>query len=140
MKRVVFITMSAILLFSFSVFAQKIQPRPVPKPQLMTVQDDVSGSFLVFEMTSGEYKFIRCKDGAVLTGYGLVKETAEGDYTFEHIQPDRRLTFWCNMTTHEGKGYVETFSRVTLRYDTEPINEPLYDSYMDDSVADCVKK
>jgi hypothetical protein len=127
------------MLFSFSVFAQRIQPRPVPKPQLMTVQDDVSGSFLIFEMTTGEYKFMRCKDGVVLTGFGLVQETAEGDYTFEHIQRDRKLIFVCYMGTHEGKGYAETFSRITSGYDVEPVKETLYDSFMDDSVPGCVK-
>lgn len=140
MKRPVIILMSAILLFSFSVFAQRIQPRPVPKPQLMTVQDDANGNFLIFEMTSGEYKFIRCRDGATLSGYGLVKETPEGDYTFEHIQPDRKVVLYCNMTTHEGKGYVETYSRVIWRYDIEPISESLYDSDMNNSVPDCEKR
>ena len=140
MKRVIFITVSAILLFSFSVFAQRIQPRPGLKPQLMTVQDDATGNFLVFELTSGEYKFFRCKDGAVLSGYGLVKESQDGDYTFEHIQPDRKLVFFCNMTSHEGKGLVQTFSRLTWRYDIEPMNEAIWDSNMDDSVTECIRK
>jgi hypothetical protein len=140
MKRLVVIIMSAVMLFSFSVFAQRIQPRPTPKPQFMTVQDDASGNFLIFEMTTGEYKFVRCTDGLVLKGYGLVKEMVEGEYTFEHVQPDRKLTFVCYMGTHVGKGFVETFSRVTWRYDFEPVKEALFDSNMDDSVADCVKK
>lgn len=139
MKRFSLILMSAIMFFSFSVFAQKLQPRPTPKPQLMTVQDDVSGSFLIFEMTSGEYKFMRCRDGATLSGYGLVKEPADGIYTFEHIQPDRRLVFACNMITHEGKGYVETYTRLTSKYDVEPFSETIYDGLMDDSKSECFK-
>jgi hypothetical protein len=139
MKRFTLILMSAILFFSFSVFAQKIQPRPTPKPQLMTVQDDVTGNFLIFEMNSGEYKFVRCRDGATLSGYGLVKEISDEVYTFEHIQLDRRLVFVCNMNMHEGKGKVETFSRITPNYTIEPFNEAVYDKFMDDSKSECIQ-
>jgi|ERR1044072_5031901 hypothetical protein len=140
MKRLVIIIASAILLFSFTVLAQqKAQFRPVPQPVVMTVQDDTSTSFILFEVSTGEYKFVRCRDGATLTGIGLVKETPDGDYTFEHIQVDRRVVFQCNMTTHEGKGYVETFARLTTKHDREPIKESISDKYMDDSSAECVK-
>ena|SRR5215211_2310623 len=140
MKRLAIFIMCGIMLFSFSVFAQRIQPRPTPKPVLYSIEDDANGNFFMFDETTGEYKFIRCRDGAKLSGYGLVKETAEGIYTFEHIQPDRRIVFSCNLNTMQGKGFVETYSRITWRYDFEPISESLYDSNMDNNLMDCAQK
>jgi hypothetical protein len=55
------------------------------------LKDDRSGNLLQFNSTSGQYKFIRCSDGFMLSGTGLVR-LVNGILTLTDSKPDRRVS------------------------------------------------
>jgi hypothetical protein len=55
------------------------------------LKDDRSGNLLQFNSTSGQYKFIRCSDGFMLSGTGVVR-LVNGILTLTDSKPDRRVS------------------------------------------------
>jgi hypothetical protein len=126
MRKLSLMTAMLFLLVSASVRAQD--------SDLVTVQDDVTNSFIVFSIKSGEYKYIRCGDQSVLYGFGKV--TLNGcNISLEDVEPDRRVLVSVNICDQEGKAAVEVFEPTTAT----PMREYFKDSSMKDNVADCVK-
>jgi hypothetical protein len=127
-----------VLLAGVSVQAQKSGKGPISPIIInhsITVQDEGSGSYLVFDPNSGEYKFRRCKDDFEMAGFGLVK--VDGcSITFEDMQLDHRVLASTNECTQEAKAFVEVFA--DLPFGTEPVKEVLDDRDMRDNTLNCV--
>ncbi len=132
--RLSFFAILALLLGS-SVSAQDkfISPVDPPTPQsdLVTVQDDNTGNFLIISLNSGEYKFFRCRDQVSISGIGSVK--IDGcSVSFQDLKADRRVLASLNICAQEGKAAVETFSPNTVE-----LKEFFSDNDMRNSTADC---
>ncbi|MEW6131222.1 MAG: hypothetical protein AB1757_29605 [Acidobacteriota bacterium] len=142
MKRILTVLIPLALLLSLSTFAQKnsdIDPAPVSPPTdpIMIIQDDTSGNFIVFDQTTGAYKFVQCNSNVILSGLGLVE--ADGDsLTLIHIQSDRQVIFSCNMATHEGKGSIEIMPLPKLGIKSQVMT--VLDSDMTNSSTNCYEK
>lgn len=113
--------------------------------ELVTVQDDATKSFLVFNIKSGEYKFIRCGDQNVL--YGIGKVTIDGCNVYlEDVSSNKRVVASVNICDQEGKAAVEVFEAAPATNSLKspaaastPMKEYLKDSSMKDNTPDCVK-
>jgi hypothetical protein len=152
-KKITFIFSWVILLAAFSVQAQQItgvktvQPVPQiqpaqPPPQfdnLITVEDEATGSFLVFSPLSGEYKFFRCSDGVGMSGKGKVKIDGCAIY-LEDVQPSHRVLVSVNQCAQEGKAAIERFALKDRPYEVLEIKAYLSDSNMRDNTQSCQPK
>src|SRR5215212_11673349 len=113
--------------------------------ELVTVQDDATNSFLVFNLRSGDYKFIRCGDQSVL--YGIGKVTVSGCNVYmEDVGTNKRVLASVNICEQEGKAAVEVFEAPPVKDSLKsptiastPMKEYLKDSSMKDNVQDCIK-
>jgi|ERR1044072_2735326 hypothetical protein len=142
MKRHVLFFATIALLMVASVSAQEkftTASNDLPaQSELITVQDDRTGNYLVFSITNGEYKFIRCKDQFALSGFGKVKVTG-CSVTLEDIKTDRRVLASIDECTQTAKASI-TLASPTPRFDTQPVKELLTDVDMRDSTTDCTPK
>lgn len=137
MRKLVYLCAMIVLLAGVSVQAQKKKARigQIIINHNITVQDEVTRSYLVFDPNSGEYKFHRCKDDFEMAGFGFVK--VDGcSITIEDMQLDHRVLSSVNECTQEAKAFVEVFAEVP--FGTEPVNEVLDDRDMRDNTLSCV--
>lgn len=156
MKKVTLIFSLFILLVALSAQAQQLPgikhpPVITPDPQAgpviqydntITVEDDASGYFLIFNPISGSYKFSRCSEGTainVMSGTGKVK--IDGcSVSLEDVQPSRTVLVSVNKCTQEGKAAIEQFSVKDRPLDILEIKEYLSDSNMRDNTRSCKPK
>ena len=156
MKKVTFIFAVLILFAVMSVQAQqkpgiKYPPQPVqqppqiqpaPTPQYdnsITVEDDATGNFLVFDPNSGKYKFFRCSEGSaisVMSGTGKVKINGCA-IDLEDVQQSHSVLASVNKCTQEGKAAIEQFTVKDRPYDVLEIKAYLSDSNMRDNTQSC---
>jgi hypothetical protein len=142
MKRyVLFFAITALLMVA-SVGAQNrltAGTNDLPsQTELITIQDDSTGSYLIFSIRNGEYKFIRCKDQFALSGIGRIK--VDGcSVTLEDIRTDRRVLASVDECTQTAKASVALASP-TPSFTTQPTKDLLLDSDMRDSTTDCAVK
>jgi hypothetical protein len=134
-----------VLVAGVSVQAQKevrlIGP-PIPFNRTISIEDDTTGNFLMFELASGEYKFIRCGDQFILKGVGFVK--IDGcSIQFEDLEVDHRVVASVNECAQEAKAIVETFgtpSITTNTADTSLFKAFLIDANIGNNLMDCAPK
>lgn len=70
------------------------------------IQGDSGGALLVFNSKTGDYKFVRCKDGAALSGTGQIR--ADGcQIVLEDTRPTHSVSASVNTCVQQGKGSVE---------------------------------
>jgi hypothetical protein len=82
---------------------------PVQFDQTISVQDDLTGNFLVFSTGTGKYFFTRCSDGFTLGGVGVVK--VDGCMIqLEDLQAGHRVVASVNECAQQGKAIVEKFA------------------------------
>ena len=82
---------------------------PVQFDQTISVQDDLTGNFLVFNTGSGKYFFTRCSDGFTLGGVGFVK--VDGCMIqLQDVQAEHRVVASVNECAQQGKAIVEKFA------------------------------
>jgi hypothetical protein len=147
MKKITVILSLIVLMGAVSVQAQKgstITPNPLPSitPQydnLITVEDETTGSYLVFHVPSGEYKFIRCSDGAAMSGVGKVKIDGCAIY-LEDVQQDHRVLASVNQCAQEGKAAIERFAVKGQPFAVQELKEYLSDNNMRDNTQSCSPK
>ena len=73
MKKIGLMFAMILLLAGVSVSAQNFGSNQVFDRQYdINVQDETTGSYLLFNSTTGSYKFVRCSDGATMKGLGQV--------------------------------------------------------------------
>jgi hypothetical protein len=153
MKRITFILALLILFAAIAAQAQQktgiqsspkplqpapqIQPPPTPQyDNLITLEDDTTGSFLIFSPLSGQYKFFRCSDAAAMSGVGKVKIDGCAIY-LEDVQPSRSVLASVNKCTQEGKAAIEQFTVKESPYDVQEIKSYISDNNMRDSTQSC---
>ena len=112
--------------------AQPTNP-PIRFDHEITIEDDSTGSFLVVDPNSGEYKFYRCSDGAYLSGFGKVKVNGCA-ISFEDASRDHRVLASINECTQEAKSAVEVFGGLVNQ---KPLKEFLSDKDMRDNTLSC---
>jgi hypothetical protein len=148
MRILTLVSTMVLLAAAGSVQAQKGPPGPIGPPtheQEISVEDDKTGSFLVFHTASGEYKFTRCIDGFTLSGVGVVKVDGCSIH-LEDVQAMHRVAVSIDECGQQAKGLVETFLTVTTKgkkpvFDGRPLfREFLGDSNMGDDLMDCAQK
>jgi hypothetical protein len=152
-KKIIFFFALIILFAVFSVQAQQkpgikyppqpvqtapqIQPAPTPQyDNLITVEDEATGSYLIFSPLTGEYKFIRCSDSSAMSGKGKVKIDGCAVY-LEDVQPSRSVLASVNKCTQEGKAAIEQFPLKDSPYEILEIKAYLSDSNMRDNTQSC---
>lgn len=118
-----------------SVESKLITP---PMNELIVLQDDGSGGFLMFDPNTGAYKIQMCKSGYAWEGTGQIK--IDGPSIFlSVVQPGCRMFVVVDMLGHQGKSTVDLFKEPKSAYPLiEPIYEEWSDSDMRDSKMDCV--
>lgn len=144
MRTVGLVSLMVVLMISVSVNAQKqggLKPMP-PVIQFdhdLIVEDDVSGSFLVIDPMSGDYKFYRCSDGFALSGTGAVKISG-CSISFEDLTAGRRVLASIDECTQQAKAVVQTFALVGNTADVTTIKESLGDTNMRNNTLGCSNK
>ena len=143
MRKVGIVSLMVVLMLSVSVSAQKqggVKPKPpvIEYDHDLSVEDDATGSFLVIDPTSGNYKFIRCSDGFALAGTGAVSIRGCG-ISFEDLTPGRRVLASIDECTQQAKAIVETFAVVGSASDMA-MKESLGDTNMRDNTMSCLPK
>ena len=144
MRTVGLVSLMFVLMISVSVNAQKqvdLKPKP-PVSQFdhdLIVEDDVTGSFLVIDPMSGDYKFYRCSDGFGLSGTGAVKIQGCA-VTFEDLTPGRRVLASIDECTQQGKAVVQTFALIGSTADVTTIKESIGDTNMRNNTLGCSNK
>ncbi|MEW6130569.1 MAG: hypothetical protein AB1757_26275 [Acidobacteriota bacterium] len=143
MKRVLCILVTVTCLLVAPVVAQEkyitLYSQPIPESDLITIQDDSTGNFLLISLSSGEYKFYRCRDGLTFAGIGTVKLNGCA-VTFESIDKLHRVLASVDECDQQAKAAIEIFTRWGNKFDIEPIKEYLSDSNMRDSTTECTTK
>ena len=154
MKKITAI-LSLVLLFAvMSVQAQLktgVKPAPQPKPiepapqpvqqfdNLISVEDNATGRYIVFSPLSGEYKFFGCSDGTELSGIGKVKISGCSIF-LEDLQPSQRVLISVNQCDQEGKASIERFAVKDNPFAVVEIKAYFSDSNMRDNTQSCVPK
>jgi hypothetical protein len=143
MKRLGLVCLFVVSLMGVSVFGQtKPILQPVDTPPIkfdheITIEDDSTGSYLMFDPNTGEYRFNRCSDGAFLSGFGKVKVNGCA-ITLEVSARDRRVLATVDECTQVAKAAVEIFAPVLGPANTKPLKEFLSDKDMRNNTLSCV--
>jgi hypothetical protein len=118
--------------------AVKVTP-PAEVPSEIIIQNDADGSFLHLS-TSGEYKFIDCENGVVISGRGKVTITGDMLY-FEHITEAYRVLASVNLDAKEGKAAIEVFTPFKTEAGEVPaMREYIGDNNLADNIPECGAK
>jgi hypothetical protein len=118
---------------------------PRPSSQSLSIQDDASGNFLVFDTGSGAYTFTRCSDGFTLSGLGLVK--VDGcSISLEDVQVGHRVMASIDECTQSAKAVVQKFAAFSgasdnpggvAGFESKPFKALLSDVNMGNNLLDC---
>jgi hypothetical protein len=144
MKKLILVSVIAVFVAAASAEAQKPEGYLGPPFHEGTnIEDDTTGSSLVFDMRTGAYTFIRCSDGLKIEGVGVVK--VDGcTVSFQDTQADHRVAASLNECAQEGKAVVETFGSVKPSQNgglgSTPFKVFLLDSNMGNNLMDCAPK
>jgi len=152
MRKQIVMCVILVLVVGVSVQAQKgINPigPPIPFEQTIAIEDDATGSFLVFNTGSGKYAFTRCSDGFKTTGVGFVKVDGCSIY-LEDTEADHRVVASVNECAQEGKAVFEKFTPVSIQPhilpvditpdDVTPFKALLTDQNIGNNLLDCAPK
>lgn len=144
MQRLRLLFLFVVSSMAVSVLAQTkpvIQPAdpPIKVAHEITIEDDSTGSYLIFDPNTGEYRFNRCSDGAFLEGFGKIKVSG-CTLSLEVSGRDRRVLASVDECTQEAKAAVEVFTPVLGPATTKPLKEFLSDKNMRDNNLSCVPK
>lgn len=112
--------------------------------QRLSIEDDPTGSFLVFDKGTGGYTFTRCSDGFTISGVGGVKVDGCA-ITLEARQPDHRVGASIDECTQQAKAFFEKFTPVRVSPDppppaVAPFKALLSDLNMSDNRMDCAAR
>jgi hypothetical protein len=116
--------------------SQPVQPVP-QVDNLITVEDEATGSFIIFNPLAGEYKFFRCSDGAAMSGFGKVKINGCSIF-LEDVQLSHRVLISVNQCDQEGKAAIERFAVKDSPFAVVEIKAFLTDRNMRDNTQSCV--
>jgi hypothetical protein len=145
MKKVTLL-LSVIILFAvFSAQAQQsagssqqASATDINTAELVTVEDDATGSFLIFNIGSGEYKFYRCSDSKGMHGFGTVNVVG-CSVTLVDVQPSHRVVASADLCDQQAKAAIEQFKTIGPKGGTL-MKEYLSDVDMRDNNQSCLPK
>jgi len=108
--------------------------------QRLSIEDDATGSFLVFDKGTGGYTFTRCSDGFTISGVGVVKVDGCA-ITLEATQSDHRVAASIDECTQQAKAVFEKFAPAGISPNNPPTVAPfkafLSDLNMSNNRMDC---
>lgn len=108
-----------------------------PASQEVSIQDGTTGSFIVFNTVTGDYKFIRCSDETAISGTGQLQKDG-CTISLNDTRADRRIIASANLCDQTAKALIETFAGETKTGQTATMQETLSDSNMrDNTIGDC---
>ena len=144
MQKIGLVFLTLVVLMCGVVNAQKsIQPvgPPTALSHEITIEDDASASYLIFDPATGVYKFYQCSDGFSLSGTGVIKVNG-CSIQLEDMQTGRRVLASVDDCTLVAKASVSTFALVGQRNTTDSIARKitLADPDMRDNEMNCVPK
>jgi hypothetical protein len=133
-----------VLMLGVSVNGQKLGnskrlPPVITYDQDINIEDEVTGSFLIIDPQSGEYKFHRCSDGFSLSGFGVVKIDGCA-ITFEDLTAGRRVLVSIDECNQLAKASVQTFAIKGQVSEVPLVKETLSDANMRDNTMSCAPK
>lgn len=134
MKSALFVLAAIILLAGASIQTQSLAyGQRVNVRYDVVVQDDKESTYLAFSSLSGNYKFVRCSDGAYMTGRGIVKRDGCQINLYD-IADTHKVLATVDECGTEGKAAVEVFEDLK----TVPAMKVLLsDTNTRDNIADC---
>ena len=98
MRKLCFTFVLGLFLVGFSVSAQDSNG-------WLCIQSDTGSGLLVFNSRTGDYKFVRCKDGVAFSGTGQV--TVDGcQVVFSDNRPTHTISASVNTCVQQGKAQV----------------------------------
>jgi hypothetical protein len=108
-----------------------------PASQEVAIQDNTTGSFIVFNTVTGDYKFIRCSDETAIGGTGQIQKDG-CTISLNDTRADRRIIASANLCDQTAKALIETFNGSTKPGQTATMQETLSDTNMrDNTIGDC---
>ncbi|MCI0487089.1 MAG: hypothetical protein L0229_10870 [Blastocatellia bacterium] len=147
MKKIGVMFAMILLLAGVSVSAQDFASDQVfDREYDINVQDEATGNYLVFNSQSGYYKFVRCSDGAVMSGRGQV--TRKG-CTVDLVDigpliagnrgdiPLYKVLVSADECTKQAKGAVEINDWMKGKPPIPPMKETLSDSDISNNTTGC---
>ena len=135
MLRITSLLMIIGLIVVAPVFGQK---GGAPSSNLMPVQDDNSGDFLVIDMQTTAFNFHRCSDNVNLYGAGIVN--AHGCFIdFNYAQNNVRISATIDTCSSTAKALVEVFDQQTYGpiVNAPPMRDSLNDVNIRNDAMDC---
>ena len=142
MRKLSILFVLALMLAGVSVQAQKksrIQPIPPPVKNLLSVQDQDGGGYILFDMTTGNFKCNMCEYGIALGGTGNVKVDGFNVY-LSAVTDNYQIFVVVNVWDCQGKAVITVFPSPNAQLDTEPIQEFWTDLNTKNNALDCVAK
>jgi hypothetical protein len=139
MKRLHVLVAVLIMLAGMAVQAQQKGPKPIGPPitQLVSVQDEAGGGYLLFDTVSGEFKTVMCEYGLGLSGKGLVK-TENFNISFSVVTDSYQMSATISTWSRQGTVSIEVFKSPNASADFQPIKELWVDANITDNSLDCV--
>jgi hypothetical protein len=113
----------------------------VAVPIVLSVQSDSGHAFIVFNRTTGDYKFVRCSDGVAFSGTGQVR--ADGCFIFlEDNRATYKVIVTVNTCNQVGKVFVEAPQETNTSTGTPipAMSESFGDSNIQDNTNSCVSR
>jgi len=143
MQKYGLVFLALVVLLCGAVNAQKIQPigPPVAAADDITVEDDATASYLVFNPVTGVYKFYQCSDGFSISGTGVIKVSG-CSIQLEDIRTGRRVLASVDECAQVAKASVSTFALVNQLGTADNVTRKitLTDPDMRDNERNCVPK
>jgi len=143
MQKYGLVFLALVVLLCGVVNAQKIQPigPPAAAADDITVEDDATASYLVFNPVTGVYKFYQCSDGFSISGTGVIKVSG-CSIQLEDIRTGRRVLASVDECAQVAKASVSTFALVNQLGTADNVTRKitLTDPDMRDNERNCVPK
>ena len=141
MRRTIIQIAILFLLASVSAQAQKprLQPAPIGPPvkNLLSVQDQEGGGYLLFDVVTGDFKCNMCEYNFAFGGTGQVKVDGFNVY-LSAVTDGYQIFVSLNVWDRQGKAVMEVYQSPDDKLDIQPIREFWTDLNIDDNSLDCV--
>jgi hypothetical protein len=117
----------------------RIQPIGPPVKQMLSVEDQTGDGYILFDITTGNFKCSMCEYGYDFSGTGQVKIDGFNVY-LSAVSDSYQLFVSLNVWDKQGKAVMEIFQSPNGQLDIPPIQEFWTDLNISDNSLLCVKK
>ena len=142
MRKLSILFVLALMLAGVPAQAQKksrIQPIPPPVKNILSVQDQDGGGYILFDITTGDFKCNMCEYGYAFGGTGQVKVDGS-NICLNAVTDSYQVFVEVNVWDSQGKAVMEIFSSPNAQLGNEPIQEFWTDLNIRNNSLDCVTK